>query len=103
MNPGAVGSNPAADTNFANTLISGRIAQCVRFDVARRYRSSVTLRDIRATVPTMANLLKRGATYFVRLTIPRDRWADVGRAMGAAGGLKREVVRTLQTGDFREA
>lgn len=51
----------------------------------------------------MANLLKRGSTYFVRLTIPRDRWADVGRAMIAAGGLKREVVRTLQTGDYREA
>lgn len=51
----------------------------------------------------MTNLLKRGTTYFVRLTIPQSRWADVGRAMGAAGGVKREVVRTLQTGDFREA
>lgn len=52
----------------------------------------------------MANhLVRRGSTYFVRLTIPRERWADVGRALGAAGGLKREVVRTLQTGDYREA
>jgi hypothetical protein len=52
----------------------------------------------------MANhLVRRGSTYFVRLTIPRDRWADVGRALGAAGGVKREVVRTLQTGDYREA
>ena len=51
----------------------------------------------------MANLLKRGSTYFVRLSIPRDRWADVGKAMGAPGGVRREVVRTLQTADFREA
>jgi len=52
----------------------------------------------------MANhLVRRGSTYFVRLTIPRERWADVGRALGAAGGLKREVVRTLQTGNYREA
>jgi len=51
----------------------------------------------------MASLLKRGGTYFVRLTIPRDRWADVGKAMGAASGIRREVVRTLQTTSFREA
>jgi len=51
----------------------------------------------------MANLLKRGGTYFVRLTIPRDRWEDVGKAMGAASGIRREVVRTLQTTSFREA
>ena len=51
----------------------------------------------------MAHLLKRGDTFFVRLTIPRDRWADVGKAMGAATGIRREVVRTLQTGDHREA
>ena len=51
----------------------------------------------------MANLLKRGDTYFVRLTIPRDRWAHVGKAMGAATGIRREVVKTLQTGDYREA
>lgn len=51
----------------------------------------------------MANLLKRGDTYFVRLSIPRDRWGDVGKALGARGGIRREVVRTLQTGNFREA
>ena len=54
-------------------------------------------------VSAMANLLKRGDTYFVRLMIPRDRWADVGKAMGACGGIRREVVRTLQTTNFREA
>ena len=65
-----------------------------------RYRFSVTSRLKRATVPALANLLKRGDTYFVRLM---SRWADVGRAMGARGGIRREIVRTLQTTNFREA
>lgn len=51
----------------------------------------------------MANLLKRGSTYYARLTIPGDRWKDVGKAMGARNGIRREVVRTLETGDYREA
>lgn len=51
----------------------------------------------------MQNLLRRGNTWFARLFIPNDRWADVGKAMGAARGIKREVVRTLQTSDRREA
>src|SRR5689334_19525407 len=32
-----------------------------------------------------------------------ERWADVGRAMNAASGIKRELVRTLQTTDRKEA
>jgi integrase len=51
----------------------------------------------------MQNLLRRGNTWFARLTLPRDRWGDVGRAYKAASGVKREVVRTLQTTDRREA
>jgi hypothetical protein len=51
----------------------------------------------------MTNLLRRGGTYYARLFLPAERWADVGRAMGARGGIKREVVRTLQTSDIREA
>jgi integrase len=51
----------------------------------------------------MQNLIRRGATFYGRLFIPQDRWADVGKAMGAAGGVKREVVRTLQTTDRIEA
>ena len=51
----------------------------------------------------MAGLLLRGRTWFARLTIPEARWADVGRAMGARGDVKREVVRTLQTSSKREA
>ena len=45
----------------------------------------------------MQNLIRRGATWYGRIFIPKDRWADVGKAMGAANGVKREVVRTLQT------
>ncbi len=51
----------------------------------------------------MQNLLRRGNAWFARLFIPQDRWANVGKAMGAARGIKREVVRTLQTSDRREA
>jgi integrase len=51
----------------------------------------------------MQNILRRGGTYYARLFIPADRWADVGKARGASGGITREVVRSLQTGDLREA
>lgn len=57
----------------------------------------------RDTVWDMANLLRRGHTWFARLHIPADRWADVGRALGAKSGVKRELVRTLGTNDYREA
>lgn len=49
------------------------------------------------------NILRRGATYHARLFIPADRWADVGKARGASGGITREVVRSLQTGDVGDA
>ena len=48
-------------------------------------------------------LLRRGLTWFVRMPIPEDRWADVGKAMGARRGITRELVRTLRTRDHREA
>ncbi|HXT81696.1 MAG TPA: DUF6538 domain-containing protein, partial [Acetobacteraceae bacterium] len=51
----------------------------------------------------MQNLLRRGNTWFARLFIPHDRWADVGKALKVKGGLKREVVRTLGTTDRAEA
>lgn len=47
----------------------------------------------------MANLTRRGLTYFARLHVPRDRWADVGRAYGAARGVVRDRTRTLETRD----
>jgi hypothetical protein len=53
----------------------------------------------------MANnsLLRRGHTWCVRFNVPQDRWADLGKATGAKSGIKREIVRTLQTTDYREA
>ena len=51
----------------------------------------------------MANLLKRGNTWCVRFNVPKDRQADVGRAMGARSGVKLEVVRTLGTTDYKTA
>ena len=51
----------------------------------------------------MSHLLRRGATYYARLFIPLDRWADVGRAFGTRNGLRREMVRTLETTDRAEA
>ena len=51
----------------------------------------------------MLHLKRIGQTYYVRLIVPRDRWVDVGRATGATPGEKREVVRTLQTRDLKEA
>jgi integrase len=51
----------------------------------------------------MSSILRRGLTFYARLNIPEARWADVGRAMGAVGGVKRELVKTLQTTNRREA
>jgi integrase len=51
----------------------------------------------------MQNLVRRGNTWFARFHIPRDRWADAGKATGAARGVLREVVRTLRTTDRVEA
>ena len=51
----------------------------------------------------MANLLRRGQTWFVRFNIPKERQSDVGKALGARNGVKLEAVRTLGTTDHREA
>jgi integrase len=51
----------------------------------------------------MQNLLHRGHAWFARYIVPKDRWGDVGRAMKAPNGTKREIVRTLSTTDLREA
>lgn len=51
----------------------------------------------------MGNMIRRGLTYYARYRVLEDRWADLGVALGAVGGLKREVVRTLKTTDAREA
>ncbi len=41
------------------------------------------------------NLRRNGLTWYARFTIPKDRWPDFGG--------KREVVRTLETRDLKEA
>lgn len=51
----------------------------------------------------MAIFRRGGATYFIRVHIPRARHADVGRAFGARNGVLREIVRTLETTDRGEA
>jgi integrase len=51
----------------------------------------------------MGNLLKRGNTWYARLTVPEARWADVGVALKAKSGICREKVRTLETTDHRQA
>jgi len=48
-------------------------------------------------------MVRRGLTWFARVHIPRDRWKDVGRALGSRGGEKRDVVRTLKTTNRQEA
>lgn len=44
-----------------------------------------------------------GQAYSARLSIPRDRWADAGKAFGTKTGIKQEVVRSLGTRDKQEA
>ncbi|WP_218026280.1 DUF6538 domain-containing protein [Acetobacter indonesiensis] len=51
----------------------------------------------------MRNMLKRGGTYYVRFNVPEDRVEDVGHVLRAKNGKKTEIVRTLQTRDYREA
>jgi len=44
-----------------------------------------------------------GDTWSARLSIPLNRWADVGEAYGTRSGIKQEVIRSLGTRDKREA
>ena len=44
-----------------------------------------------------------GLTWSVRLSIPRDRWSDAGKAFGTKTGIKQEVIRSLGTQDAKEA
>ncbi|MEN3168005.1 hypothetical protein [Gluconobacter sp. OJB] len=44
-----------------------------------------------------------GQAYSARLSIPRDRWADAGKAFGTKTGIKQEVVRSLGTREKQEA
>ena len=49
--------------------------------------------------------LKRAASglWSARLSIPRDRWHDVGQAYGTKSGIRQEFLKSLQTHDKQEA
>lgn len=49
--------------------------------------------------------LKRAASglWSARLSIPRDRWQDVGLAYGTESGIRQEFLKSLQTHDRQEA
>lgn len=49
------------------------------------------------------SIFERGGRWSVLVSFPEDRWADVGRAMGATGGVKRDICRTLETSSRKEA
>ena len=49
------------------------------------------------------SIFQRGGRWSVRVSFPEDRWGDIGRATGAAKGIKRDVCRTLETSSRREA
>ncbi|GAN96741.1 hypothetical protein Geu3261_0093_024 [Komagataeibacter europaeus NBRC 3261] len=51
----------------------------------------------------MHNMTKRGSTYYVRFIVPQDRWHDVGRATAARAGIRRDIVKSLYTKDYRQA
>ena len=51
----------------------------------------------------MQSLRRNGLTYYARFIVPKDRWSDVGRAMGAKNGKRSDVVRALETRDLKEA
>src|SRR4051812_25564327 len=51
----------------------------------------------------MQNLIRRTNTWYARYHVQKARWADVGKAMGTASGVRKEVVRSLKTSDRQEA
>ncbi|GAL97055.1 hypothetical protein AA0312_1625 [Acetobacter tropicalis NRIC 0312] len=47
--------------------------------------------------------LTGGRTWSARLSIPRDRWQDVGLAYQTKSGIKQDAIMSLQTRDKNEA
>lgn len=49
--------------------------------------------------------LKRAASglWSARLSTPRDRWQDVGKAYGTRSSIRQEFLKSLQTHDKQEA
>ncbi|MFT9219995.1 hypothetical protein [Gluconobacter oxydans] len=51
----------------------------------------------------MANLTVRDGGYYVRFIVPKDRWRDVGAALGSRTGIRRDVLKSLQTRERKTA
>lgn len=68
-----------------------------------RHRSSVIPKHYAKGEHDMQNMTKRGNVYYVRFTVPKDRWQDVGAATGARKGTRRDITKSLDTKDYREA
>ncbi|WP_249206716.1 hypothetical protein [Gluconobacter cerinus] len=51
----------------------------------------------------MANLTLRNGAYFVRYIVPKDRWRDVGAVLGSSTGIRRDVLKSLQTREYKTA
>ncbi len=68
-----------------------------------RHRSSVTPKPVNKGGNEMQNMTKRGSVYYVRFIVPKERWQDVGRATNARNGTRRDIVKSLETKDYREA
>ncbi|WP_050801385.1 hypothetical protein [Gluconobacter morbifer] len=51
----------------------------------------------------MANLTERHGSYYVRFIVPKERWRDVGAVLGSSTGLRRDVLKSLQTKDRKTA
>ncbi len=49
------------------------------------------------------SIFQRGGRWSVRVSFPEGRWTDIGRAVGAVSGLKRDISRSLETSSRREA
>lgn len=68
-----------------------------------RHRSSVTPKPITKGGNEMQNMTKRGSVYYVRFIISKERWQEVGRATNARNGTRRDIIKSLETKDYREA
>jgi integrase len=68
-----------------------------------RHRSSVIPKPSAEVELDMQNMTKRGNVYYVRFIVPKERWSDVGVATGARNGTRRDITKSLETKDHREA
>ncbi|MBS1019553.1 hypothetical protein JK205_11545 [Gluconobacter cerinus] len=51
----------------------------------------------------MANLTNRDGLYYVRFIIPKDRWQDAGKVLGSRTGIRKDILKSLQTRTHKDA